>query len=163
MIIPASHTPRQLFRLLDGGEITREQFRAAMALHAESLIEEMVEVHENPVAAWLETLRNRRAAAKLSHLHGETIVRELLLALSEVPDFPLANWLWNADHTRLPLYCFLRSRREPVFRVLKITSAPFELTIHVEYGSAVKAQATRETFTFGRDRFGRLILQDRSV
>ena len=65
VITPASPTPRQLFRLLDGGEITREQFRAAMALHAESLIEEMVEVHENPVAAWLETLRNRRAAAKL--------------------------------------------------------------------------------------------------
>lgn len=163
MISPAPHTPRQLFRLLDGGEITREQFREAMAQHAESLIEEMVEVHENPVAAWLETLRNRRAAAKLIHRHSEPVVRELLLALSEVPDFPLANWLWNADHTRLPLYCFLRSRREPIFRILKITSAPFELTIQVEYGSAAKGQTTREMFIFGRDRFGRLKLQDRSV
>lgn len=124
---------------------------------------EMVEVHDNPVAAWLETLRNRRAAARLAHHHGEPIVRELLLALSEVPDFPLANWLWNADHTRLPLYCFLRSRREPIFRVLKISSAPFIMTIHVEYGSAIKGQATREKFIFGRDRFGRLMLQDRSI
>lgn len=134
-----------------------------MALHAESLIEEMVEAHENPVAAWLETLRNRRAAAKLVHRHGEPVVRELLLALSEVPEFPLAHWLWNADHTRLPLYCFLRSRREPIFRILKITSAPFELAIEIEYGSAIKGQAAREKFTFARDRFGRLMLQDRSV
>ncbi len=134
-----------------------------MSHHAESLIEEMVEVHENPVAAWLETMRNRRTAAKLARQHGEPLVRELLLALSEVPNFPLAHWLWNADHTRLPLYCFLRSRREPIFRILKITSVPFELTIQVEYGSTIKSKATRESFTFGRDRFGRLTLQGRSA
>ncbi|CAN5754860.1 hypothetical protein BH11VER1_BH11VER1_41780 [soil metagenome] len=67
-----------------------------------------------------------------------------------------------SDQNATP-FCFLRSRREPIFRILKITSAPFELTIQVEYGCATKGQETREMFTFGRDRFGRLMLQDRSV
>ena len=46
-------TPRQLFRALDRGDIRREQFREAMRRHAEDLIEEMEDVHQNPIAAWM--------------------------------------------------------------------------------------------------------------
>jgi hypothetical protein len=155
------HTPRQLFRQYDLGEISREEFREAMRLHAESLIEEMVEVHENPLAAWMEMLRNRRLASRLSREHGDKLVRDVFVALSEVPDFPIAPWLWNADQAHLPLYCFLRSRREPLFRVLKINSAAFLLTISVEYGSVAKGAATREKFTLHRDHRGRLIVSER--
>jgi len=140
--------------MLDHGDISREEFREAMRLHAESIIEEMVEVHENSLAAWMEMLRNRRVAARLRRQHGERLVRDVFTALAEVPDFPLANWLWNADRTDLPLYCFLRSRREPVFRVLKLVSAPFVLTVDVEYGSAEKGAALKERFTLDRDRLG---------
>lgn len=149
--------------MLDAGEITREEFREAMSHHARQLIEEMVEVRENPIVAWLELLKNRRAASRLAHQHGEARVRELLVALSDIPDFPLANWLWDADQPHVPLYCFLRSRREPVFRVLRIASAPFILTITVEYGSARKREAAREKLTFGRDRYGRLQVRERKM
>ncbi len=156
-------TPRQLYRALDQGEISREDFRAAMRRHAEALIEEMEEVHQNPIAAWVEMLRNRRAASRLARQHGEHVVRELFTALSEVPDFPLAHWLWNADHEHLPLYCFLRTRREPIFRVLKLVSQPWLLVLTVEHGSAEKGKSVKEKFTFSRERFGRLTVVGREA
>jgi hypothetical protein len=154
-------TPRQIFRQLDSGEISRERFRELMAEHTQLIIGEMVEAHQNPIAAWLETLRNRRAASRLASRHGEMLVREIFTALADLPEFPLANWLWNADQPHVPLHCFLRSRREPIFRVLKIASAPFLLTITVEYGNAEKDQISRERFIFTRDRFGRLHVKSR--
>jgi hypothetical protein len=121
----------------------------------------MEEAHANPVAAWIENLRNRRAAAKLAHRHGEALIREIFTALSDLPEFPLANWLWNADQVHVPLYCFLRSKHQPIFRVLKVSSAPFLLTITVEYGGAEKEKILREQFIFSRDRFGRLRVKSR--
>jgi hypothetical protein len=142
--------------MFDRGEITREQFRAMLHVHAQALIEEMTEAHENWLAAWMESLRNRRVARRLAHDYGESLLREIFVALSEVPDFPLAGWLWNADRPHLPLYCFLRSRREPVFRVLRVSTAPFTVAVSVEFGSTKKSEALREKFSFERDRFGRL-------
>lgn len=159
--MPSYTTPRQIFRAYDRGELSREQFREAMRVHAEDLIEEMEEVHQNPLAAWMETLKNRRLAWRLSRQHGERLIREILVALSDVPDFPLARWLWDADRPHLPLYCFLRTRREPVFRVLRVNSAPFLLSVLIEYGSLKKQQATREKFVFERDAFGRLEVSSR--
>jgi len=153
-------TPRQLFRAFDRGDISREQFREAMRRHAEDLIEEMEDVHQNPIAAWMEMLKNRRLAWRLARMHGEVLVREIFVALAEIPDFPLANWLWNADRPQLPLYCFLRTRREPVFKVLKIDAAPFQLIAHIEHGGG-KYQVIRERFLFNRDRFGRLQMSER--
>lgn len=147
--------------MYDAGEITREQFRALLDVHARALIEEMEEVHQNWLAAWMETLSNRRIAARLARDHGEPLLREIFVAFSDIPDFPLASWLWNADRPHLPLHCFLRSRREPVFRVLKISTAPFLIMVHVEFGSAKKGESTRETFSFERDRLGRLSLSSR--
>jgi hypothetical protein len=149
--------------MFDRGEISREQFRAMLDVHARALIEEMQDVHENWLAAWMETLRNRRIARRLAHDHGEPLLREVFVALSELPDFPLAGWLWNADHVHLPLHCFLRTRREPVFRVLRISTAPFTVAVHVEFGSARKSEASREKFSFERDRCGRLSLISREA
>lgn len=156
-------TPRQLFRLLDQGAITREQFREAMAVHTRQIIGEMEEAQRNSFASWVETLRNKRAAARLIHRHSETLVREIFVALSELPDFPVANWLWNADSPRVPLHCFLRSRHEPVFRVLQITSVPMEWTVTVEHGSAVRGKTMREKFIITRDRLGAMFVQERDM
>jgi hypothetical protein len=149
--------------MFDRGEISREQFRAMLDVHARALIAEMEEVHENWLAAWMETLRNRRIARRLAHDHGEPLLREVFVALSELPDFPLAAWLWNADHAHLPLHCFLRTRREPVFRILRVSIAPFTVAVHIEFGSAKKSEASREKFSFERDRFGRLNLISREA
>lgn len=154
----SSPTPRQIFRMFDRGEITREQFRAMMNVHAQVLIEEMTEVHENWLAAWMESLRNRRIARRLARDYGEPLLREIFVALSEVPDFPLAGWLWNADHPHLPLDCFLRTRREPLFKILRVSTAPFSVAVSVEFGGSRKSDTVRERFSFERDRFGRLDL-----
>lgn len=156
-------TPRQLFALLDRGEISREDFRAAMNVHALQIIEEMEEVHRNPVAAWMEHLRSRRAAGKLAREYGEHLVREVLVALAEVPAFPLASWLWNADRPHMPLYCFLRPKMEPVFRIQKIVTAPFVVMVRVEYGRGGKDATIREKFTFHRNAVGRLQLSERET
>ena len=147
--------------MFDRGEITREQFRSLLDVHARVLIEEMEEAHENWLAAWMESLRNRRVAARLARDHGEPLMREIFVALSELPGFPPAAWLWNADRPHLPLHCFLRTRREPVFRVLRVSTAPFVVMVSVEFGSTRKSDAARERFSFQRDRFGRLALMSR--
>jgi len=147
--------------MYDLGEINREEFREAMKVHAESIIEEMVEAKENSLAAWMEMLRNRRVASRLRRQHGEKLVREVFVALAEVPGFALANWLWNADREDLPLYCFLRSRNEPLFKVLKLVSAPFVLTVDVEYGGAERGASTKERFTMDRNPYGGLKVTER--
>lgn len=149
--------------MFDRGEITREQFRAMLDVHARALIEEMTEAHDNWLAAWMESLRNRRVAKRLARDYGEPLLRELFVALSEIPDFPLACWLWNADRPHLPLHCFLRTRREPIFRVLRVTSAPFTVDVSVEFGSSRRSESVRERFSFERDRFGRLSLLSREA
>ncbi len=152
-------TPRQIFRLFDSGALSREQLRDALSHHALELIDEMEDAWRHPQATWLEGAINKLQAARLSRAHGEPIVREILLAISEVPDFPPARYLWNADHLDVPLHCFLRSRREPLFRVLKIISAPFVLEVVVEHGR--KAALHRERFKLQRDRSGRLAVSER--
>lgn len=154
-------TPRQIFRLYDRGSLTREQLREALQVHALELIDEMEDVHANPQASWLETMVNKHQAARLIRQHGEPIVRQIFLALSEVPDFRPAQFLWNADHDHMPLHCFLRSRRQPIFRVVKITSAPFVITALIEHGKAGRHEITREVFRMERDRSGELVVVER--
>ncbi len=134
-----------------------------MARHAEQLIEEMVENDRNPVAAYLENLRNRSAAARLIRHYGEPVVREILAALAEVPDFPPSNLLWNACHWDVPLQCFLRTRLEPVFRVLRIDDRRMEAIVTVEHGQASRRAATQEAFALRRDWRGYLVVEDRAL
>lgn len=149
-------TPNQLFARFERGEIAREELQALMAVHARELIQEMEEDHQNPAAAWIEGLLARRAAGLLVRRHGSRLVREILAALAEVPDFPPARYLWNAAHPDVPLHCFLRIRREPVFRILGITHKGDAVEALVEHGESARGRATRRMFVLKRDDRWRL-------
>lgn len=150
--------PRLLFQQLDSGRISREQFRAAMDEHVREIIGEMIDDHANPAMAFLEQMLSRRAASKLLRRHEEPVIREVLMALAEIEDFPPARWLWNAAHPHIPLHAFFRSRREPVFRILHLEALPQIVMVTVEHGLA---GAQREEFRLRRDRRGRLGLEHR--
>ena len=149
-------TPSQIFAKYERGEIEREEMQTLMALHARELIAEMEEDYRNPAAAWIESLLARRAAGRLARRHGSRLLREVLVALSEVEDFPPARLLWNAAHPDVPLHCFLRMRREPVFRIVNLTHTPDRIEVAVEYGPAAKGMATRRVFVMNRDDRWRL-------
>jgi hypothetical protein len=144
-------TPSQIFASYERGEIERDEMHALMALHARELIAEMEEDYQNPAAAWIESLLARRAAGRLVRRHGARLMREVLTALSEVPEFPPAKYLWNAAHAEVPLHCFLRIRREPVFRILLLDSKGGEIRVLTEHGRSKKGQATRQEFLLKRD------------
>ena len=154
-------TPPVLFRQFENGEISREELQATMAVHARDLIEDMVEVRQNPMAAYMEKLRNQSAIRKLSRKHGSSLLREVLTALGEIPGFPPAHLLWNASHRQMPLHCFVRMRQEPIFRVTKMDVKPMQVTVQVEYGASSKTAMTREVIVLYRDQRFKLELQDR--
>lgn len=149
-------TPPQLFDDFEAGLLTREQLHTAMAFHAKGLIEEVIEAHENPLAAWWESVLARKVASRLAARHGEKRVRAIFAALAEVPDFLPAQWLWNALHPDVPLFCFLRLRKEPVFRLASVRNQAGIVTVVVEYGSAERNRATREEFVLSHKRTGGL-------
>ncbi len=154
-------TPPELFRQYERGELSREQLQSAMAVHARGLIEEMQEAHKNPIAAYIEQLRNRATAARLSGRHGGARVREVLVALGEIPNFPPAQILWNADHEDVPLHCFFRTKHDPVFRVLRLKIKPMEAKVAVEYGSTTENDIVKETILLKRNLLHRLEMVER--
>ncbi|MGB6220242.1 hypothetical protein [Haloferula sp.] len=128
-------TPPQLFDDFEEGRINRAQLHAALQWHAQELVEEIIEAHENPVAAWWDNMLAKRAADRWSSRHGIWRIRHILAALSKVPEFEPANLLWNALHPDVPLHCFFRMRREPVFRLLKVENRNGILRVRVAHGS----------------------------
>ncbi len=144
-------SPRQIFASFERGEIEREEMQAMMSVHARELIAEMEEDYQNPAAAWIESLLARRAARRLVRRHSGRLVREVLAALADVPDFPPVRNLWNASHPDVPLHCFLRIRREPVFRILSIDAKGGEFLVLIEHGEAARGKGTRQTFRLRRD------------
>lgn len=145
-------SPSQIISSFERGELEREEMHAMMAIHARELIREMEEDHRNPAAAWIEGLRARRAAGILIRRHGGRLVREILVALSEVPDYPPSKLLWNSSHPDVPLHCFFRIKREPVFRILTIESkGGGEFRVTTEHGEAAKGKGTRRSFLIKRD------------
>lgn len=160
---PNLPTPRDLFRAFDSGAMPREEFQAAMAEHARVLIAEMEEMHQNPIAAYIERLRNRAAANTLAKRIGETALREILSLLGSIEHFPPAHILWNASHRDMPLHCFFRMRHEPVFRILRLDIQAAFAKIVVEYGGAKKRESTREEITLQKDRFRRYQFVSRSM
>jgi len=154
-------SPHQVFMSFERGEIEREEMHALMALHARELISEMEEDYQNPAAAWIETLLARRAAGRLQRRHGASLIRQILAALAEVPDFPPSRYFWNADHSDVPLHCFFRIRREPVFRILDIQSNDVEINVLVEHGTAARGKAKRQKFLLKRDAHWRLRAESR--
>lgn len=153
--------PRLLLHQLDTGRISREEFRLAMGEHAREIIAEMVEDHANPAVAFLEQMLSRRVASRLLRKNEEPAIREVLMALAEVEDFPPGRWLWNAVHQHIPLHAFFRSRREPVFRITALEALPQVVNVTVEHGPADKSLVAREEFRLRRDRRGRLGLEHR--
>lgn len=149
-------TPNQIFALFERGEIEREELQALMAVHARELIAEMEEDYQNPAAAWIESLLAKRAAGRLVRRHGSRLVREVLVALSGVPDFPPARNLWNAAHPDVPLHCFLRIRREPVFRILTLELRSEAIEVLIEHGDSRRGRGSRQEFVLKRDELWRL-------
>ena len=154
-------TPPALFRQFENGEISREELQATMALHARDLIDEMEETKRNPLSAYMERLRNLAAVRKLNRKYGSALLREVLIALGEIPGFPPAHLLWNASHLQMPMHCFIRMRQEPVFRIVKMDVSPMKITVRVEYGANSKNETTRETIVLHRDPFFKLELMER--
>lgn len=149
-------SPRQLFAQFERGEIEREQLHALLAVHARELIAEMEEDRLHPAMAWVEGLLARRAVMQLVRRHGARLVREVFMALAEVEDFPPARYLWNASHPDVPLHCFLRMRREPVFRILQLGQRAETVHVTVEYGDGSRGGPLRRSFLLRRDRGWRL-------
>jgi hypothetical protein len=154
-------TPPQLFREFESGRITREQLHTAMAEHAKDLIDDIEAARQNPLAAYMDKVLSKKVAAKLRRRYTEPVVREVLTALAEIPDFPPANLLWNAGHRDVPLHCFLRPRREPVFRILSLELSIRSIEISIEHGPAKRRDAIRETFTLRRQSGGQLVWESR--
>jgi len=149
-------SPREIFSRFEKGECDRDEVHAMMALHARELIGEMEEDHQNPAAALIEMLLARRLAGRLARRVGGAIVREILVALSEVEDFSEARYLWNAAHPDVPLHCFFRMRREPLFKIVSIRSEGDVFQVAVEHGSAEKKRSGRRSFRLKRDGEWRL-------
>jgi len=155
--------PNQLFRQFESGRMSRYEFHQAMAVHARELIAEMEEQRRNPVEAFIEYIRNRRIANRLAKRHGEAAVREVFVALAELPDFPPASLLWNAGHRHVPLYCFIRSGKEPLFRVLHIELDGQAAGIDLEYRFGSGTRMVREVFKLRRGWHGNLFVEARQV
>lgn len=153
-------TPDQLFARFERGEIERAELQALMALHARELIAEMEDDRQNPAAAWLESLLARRMMGRLIRRHGSRLMREVLIAIAAVPDFEPARRLWNAPHSDVPLHCFLRMRREPVFRIAAVDHQPDEISVIVEHGEAGRGRASRRLFVMRRDERWQLRVVD---
>lgn len=127
-------TPRELFSRFERGEIDRDELHAGLAIHARSIIAEIEEDYRNPAAAWWEGMLARRAIARLTRRHGAKLIREVLVALAD-GDFPAAPLLWNAEHPDVPLHCFLRIKRNPVFRILSVHAEGRRIEVVMETGT----------------------------
>ncbi len=153
--------PRQLFRQFESGQISREELQAQMGEHQRHIIEEMEENRRNPVATLLEQMRNRRAATKLIKQYDEASVREVLSALADQLNFPPSNLLWNAEHREVPLFCFIRMKHEPVFRITRLDIHPQVASVEIEYGKSKPKQSTCEVISLRRDPMGQLVVDRR--
>ncbi len=155
--------PLQLFRLFESGQISTADFRAAMAQHQRELIGEMEDMFSDPDGSWLDQVWNRRAVHKLAQKHGEKLIREVLLALAEVEDFPPTKWLWNAMHPHVPLHVFFRTRRAPIFHFAEFEAAPQRVRVRIEHSAKGEASTTQAEFILRRDRTTRLWVERRSM
>ena len=148
--------PHRLVAQFEDGRITREQLQAAMAIHQQRILVEIAEARSNPMLAYLDEKLGKFAARRLERRYGERLIRMVLAALADIRGFPPADLLWNAGHPDIPLHCFFRMRREPVFRLLRITMDLRGVTVVIEHGRASKRDTSRQEIRLWRDRFGKL-------
>ena len=148
--------PHRLMALFEKGGITRAQLQAAMSVHQQRLLLEIAEARKRPALSFLDEKLSRYAASRLERRHGEKIIRMVLRALADIDGFPPADLLWNAEHSDVPLHCFFRLRREPVFRLISLTVDPLGVKVVIEHGRAARRHTTRQEIQLLRDRFGKL-------
>ena len=91
----------------------------------------------------------------------QTELREVFMSLSQLDDFPPANYLWNADQLETPLYSLLREKRAPVLRFKEVLILRQSAKITIEYGELKPRNRTLETIQLRRDWRGVLIIEDR--
>ncbi len=156
-------TPQQLFRWLDSGRISQEEFRKAMAVHARELIQDMEQEHANPLVAKFNALMNRREAWKWTRRHGEAVIREILCALMDEERFAPGRWLWNAAHPHVPLHCFFRTRGSPLLRFVEMNVQPQAVTLLVEHGGSETLAPVQEHFFLRRNRHTQLFVERRQL
>lgn len=155
--------PNVLFREFESGRMSREEFHEAMSFHAIELIDEMEEHRKNPLEAFVESMRNKRLAFSLARKHGEIAVREVFSVLSDVSGFPPARLLWNAAHRHVPLHCFIRAKKKPIFRVRSLELKKNSAKIDIEYQFDNASRMTRERFLLKRGWHGNLYIEDRLI
>ncbi len=150
--MPCVPTPPKLIEQFESGLIDRDELHAMMAIHARALIAEMELEWEFPLETKLEQWRNRHHASRLAARHGENRVREVFHTLGELEDFPPSALLWNAAHTHVPLHCFIRTKRAPLFRVKKMNATPVSVTIWLEYNDSEGREIVAERLHLVRNR-----------
>ncbi|MGB1874095.1 MAG: hypothetical protein ACPHNY_03815 [Akkermansiaceae bacterium] len=130
------------------------------------LVQALTEISEDmadPKGAFLERLRCRNAARRLTSKNSEAELREVFISLSQLDDFPPANYLWNADQRETPIYSMLRERRAPVLRFKEVQIHRLSAKVTIEYGSLKRRNRTRETIQLRRDWRGIMIVEDRAI
>ena len=145
-------SPPRLIEQFENGLIDRAELHAMMALHARALIAEMEYEYEFPLETRMDQWRNRYHVTRLASKHGERRLREVFHALSELDDFPPAALLWNASHFHVPLHCFVRCHRAPVFRVKKMESTAVGAILWLEYNDDEGREIVKEKIHLERNR-----------
>jgi hypothetical protein len=141
-------TPPRLFVMLENGTMNLEEFHRLMALHHQRAFQEIETARRDPFSTRFHNLVNKRAASRFVRIHGEYAIRRFFLALSELEDFPPAQFLWNARHLDVPIHCFFRTRETPVFRILRLDIAASRATGRIHHGEAKGPGAMVEDFAF---------------
>ncbi|NWK55558.1 hypothetical protein HW115_08040 [Verrucomicrobiaceae bacterium N1E253] len=154
-------SPKRLLAYYRAGKITRAQWLAGMQLQFQLALQEIAEDRRHPKRANLESWRCKSAARRLLKDNNETEIREVMVALSDIDDFPPSTYLWNADQRDIPLYCFLRERREPVLRFKELNISRTRASLIIEYGQQSAKHRVRESITLRRDWRGTLIVESR--
>lgn len=158
---PSLIPPNKLLAWYQSGSITRKQWLAGMRLQLLQALREIAEDGNNPEVALLERLRCRNAARRLTKKHSETELREVFMSLSQLDDFPPANYLWNADHLESPIHSMLREKRFPVLKFNDIVIYRMSAKLTIEYGSLKAKHRIRERIQLRRDWRGVMIVEDR--
>lgn len=153
--------PNRLLAYYRAGHITRAQWLAGMQLQFEAALREIEENRQDPERALLETWRCKAAAKRLLKESTQAELRELMVSLSEIDDFPPASYLWNADQRDIPLHCFLREKREPVLRFRQVSITRTSAKLEIEYGSRKMKERVRESIRLRRDWRGSLVVESR--
>lgn len=99
----------------------------------------------------------KRCVERLLRRCGRRVLRDVLTALAELENFPPAARLWNAGHEDVPLECFIRWGRAPVFRIREILAKNDTVHLLLEYGGG----PVKERMTFRRDERWILRLESR--